>query len=90
VENAFQTAARQRWPGYEISGTGALAVVRHCSHTIVLVQTPIEAHAISGERCGPQCSFRIAPEGGWHEVRTIDMAKQQHTPVFVSRIWETD
>jgi len=67
-----QETAKLRWPGYEVSGAGRIAVVCQCNHRVVLATTPIEAHVIQQERCGKMCSQLICPEGGWHVIRKLD------------------
>jgi hypothetical protein len=70
--NINLATARLRWTGYEVSGDGRLAVVYECCRKVVLVQTPIEASVLRQERCGQHCSYKIAPEGGWHKISKLD------------------
>jgi hypothetical protein len=67
-----QETARLRWPGYEVSGAGRIAVVCQCNYRVVLATTPLEAAVIQQERCGKMCSHVISPEGGWHVIRKLD------------------
>lgn len=85
-ENEFIDAAKQRWPGYQITGNGSLAVVYHCTHRVELVTTPIEASVIANERCGPNCSHIRNPEGGWHKVERINPPRPR--AAIVIRDWE--
>jgi hypothetical protein len=72
MANIDQETAKLRWPGYDVSGDGRLAVVCQCNRRVVLATTPIEAHVIQQERCGKMCSQLICPEGGWHVIRKLD------------------
>jgi hypothetical protein len=79
-------AAKRRWQGYTVSGSGSLAVIYHCAHRIELVATPIEACAIVAERCGPYCSHIRTPEGGWHLVETVKLPLPR--TIVMLRDWE--
>lgn len=67
-----RATAQLRWPGYEVSGAGRIAVVCQCNRKVVLVTSPLEAAVIQQERCGQHCSHMIAPEGRWHLLRKLD------------------
>jgi len=68
--------ARQRWPGYEISGVGRIACVLHCNRRVVLCDGPMMANQITSERCGPDCSHIICPYGGFHRQATLNVQQQ--------------
>src|SRR5260370_22757920 len=64
TQQDYQPIAKQRWPGYTIEGNGAIAVVLSCAGRVVLVQTPIEASVLVGQRCkSTGCSHVIARDG---------------------------
>ena len=68
-----RATAQLRWPGYEVSGAGRIAVVCQCN------PEGRPGHVAAGsrsdsqqERCGQHCSHMIAPEGRWHLLRKLD------------------
>jgi hypothetical protein len=66
-----------RWPGYEISGSGRVAVILECQRKVVLVSSPMEAAALMAERCGQYCGHMQDQWQGWHKTRVLDTYQQQ-------------
>src|SRR5437763_2119847 len=67
--------ARLRWPSYDVTGAGSLAVVLHCARKVALVLTPLEACVLADDHCGQVCRRRIAQ--GWHEIHTLDAPRSE-------------
>src|SRR5689334_17591372 len=80
-DSIHRAIAALRYSGYEISGSGPIAVVLHCCRKIVLCAIPLAAHAIKGERCSQVCSAQIAPEGSWHVIEPLDILPQQRPAI---------
>lgn len=57
-----------KWPGYGVAGQGEIAVVRHCSKSIVMCCIPLEANAVVNEKCCEKCNTETAPWCTWHVV----------------------
>lgn len=66
-----------RWPGYDITGAGSVAVVLECSRRVVLVQMPLQAHALAGERCCATCSHSAAPGANLHRIVEMEQPRQE-------------
>jgi len=64
--NALETAKR-RWSHCTISGSGNFAVALNCCYHVVLCGFLLEAQALAGNKCCPNCSHNIVP-GKWHEI----------------------
>jgi len=75
--SAAGSTAAMRWPGYDITGAGSLAVVLECSRRVVLVQTPLEAAALASEKCCEICSHVAAPGAGLHRVHKLDTPRSE-------------
>ena len=87
-----QNIARARWPGYVITGTGALAVVLECRRKVVLVMTPLEAQALAAEKCCDICSHVAAPGAGLHRVHKLDTQRNEAPHRSMRRLpgWDED
>lgn len=70
-------AYSRRWPGYDVTGVGSLAVVFECCRRVVLVMMPIEAVALAAEKCCTTCSHRAAPGAGLHRIIEIDQPRKE-------------
>ena len=81
--------AKLKWPGYEVTGAGRIAVVQHCNRKVVLCVNQMEAVLAQRNRCGQHCRHMIEPRGGWHLVKQLDVPQPQ---VYVpGRLgWEDD
>lgn len=81
-----------RWPGYGITGTGSLAVVLECCRKVVLVMTPLHAHALAGEPCCVTCSHAAAPGAGLHRVHKLDTPRNEAPHRSMKRLpgWDED
>jgi hypothetical protein len=66
-----------KWPGYGVAGAGEIAVVRHCSKTVVLCSMPMEANAVVSEKCYEKCNLETAPWGRWHVIAYKKADKQR-------------
>ncbi len=61
--------ARLRYPSYSVGGgEGTLAVVLECCSKVVIVKTPMEAHALVNEKCGTNCRHGAQ---AWHRIDRI-------------------
>jgi hypothetical protein len=86
MDTAFTEEARKRWPGYQIIGDGSLAVIYHCARKIELCTMPMIAGVIVAESCGPFCSHVRNENGGWHEVKRIELPRPRL--IATIRDWE--
>lgn len=74
----FEAIAALRWPGFTISGAGALAVALECARKVILCQTPLEAQVIAAERCSAMCN---QPDHfyRWHRIHELNAPKPRQT-----------
>jgi len=57
-----------KWPGYSISGNGEVAVVRTCSKTVVMCESPLLATSVREEKCCEKCNHFVDTWRGWHFI----------------------
>jgi hypothetical protein len=67
----YQQVALRRWPRRKLKGDGPYAIYLGCCNTVELVATPLQACAIGGKRCCPDCVALIAPDQNWHQVHQL-------------------
>jgi hypothetical protein len=81
-----------RWPGYEVTGAGPLAVVLECCRRVVLVQMPLQAHALAGEQCCATCSHSAAPGAGLHGIVELEQPRNEAPRRSMKRLpgWDED
>lgn len=81
-----------RWPGYDVTGTGSLAVVLECCRRVMLVMMPIEAAALAAEKCCATCSHIAAPGAGLHRIIELDEPRKEMPRRSMKRLpgWDED
>jgi hypothetical protein len=75
--STYPSIVKARWPGYAVTGAGSLAVVLECSRRVVLVQMPLQAHALAGEQCCATCSHSAAPGAGLHRIIELEQPRKE-------------
>jgi|SRR5579884_210038 len=70
-DSIYKAIAGLRWPRYEITGTGTLAVVLTCSQKVIRCALPIEAQQIAAQHCGATCNLGDCFHT-WHTVEELD------------------
>lgn len=83
-DSIWKAIARLRWPDYEITGAGALAVLHECSRKVILCSLPMEAQQIAAECCGATCNLGDRFHQ-WHQLVELDRPKPRHFDVGRSR-----
>lgn len=90
--SAAGSTAAMRWPGYTITGAGPLAVVLECCRKVVLVQIPLQAHALAAEKCCGVCSHIAAPGAGLHRIVELEQPRKETPHRSMRRLpgWDED
>ena len=68
----YTDLARLRWPSYEITGSGSIAVVMACARKVHLCSWPLQAQHLRSEKCCDNCNHAIAPEHRWHIIQILN------------------
>src|ERR1700747_3528146 len=76
-DSIHKAIAHLRWPDFEITGAGPLAVVLTCSRKVILCAMPIQAQQIAAERCGATCNLGDRFHQ-WHQTAELDQPKPRH------------
>jgi hypothetical protein len=88
----YKEIARLKWPGYQVSGDGKIAVVLVCQCRVVLCEIPLAAEPIRAAECAA-CRNVFGDKQIHHRVVVLtEPTKFYKGPRIVpsNRIWERD
>lgn len=80
-DSIYLAIARLRFPNWDITGAGPIAVVLKCCRKMVLCTWPLQAQTVRAESCGTYCQHSKAPSENWHYFHVLNEEPKHSAPV---------